>query len=164
MTSRAWINFWLDLLLLVVFATLLIVAAVVRFVFPTPLDSAGWVLWGYTYDDWANFQFALVATLALGVLLHVMLHWTWVCGLIATRLRGNRKGLKNDSGIQTLYGVGLLIVVLTVVGVTVAAAQLTVRRPSYTTGFIPPADRTGTIRREVPRQGGITASPRGPSR
>jgi hypothetical protein len=36
-----------------------------------------------TYDQWAGLQFGLIATPALGLLLHVMLHWNWVCGIVA---------------------------------------------------------------------------------
>jgi hypothetical protein len=127
--SRAWINFWLDSLLLVLFSSLMAVSAIVRFVFPAVRESRAWRLWGASYDDWANLQFGLVAALALGVLVHVMLHWSWVCGLIATRVRGSKKG-KVDDGLQTIYGVGLLIVLLTAIGAVVAAAQLTIVRPN----------------------------------
>lgn len=106
------------------------VAVIVRFVFPPALDSHLWRLWGRTYDDWANLQFSLVAALALGILVHVMLHWSWVCGLIATRLARNKKS-KIDDGLQTLYGVGFLIFVLTLIGCLVAAAQLSIVRLEY---------------------------------
>ncbi len=64
--------------------------------------------------------------LAAGILVHVMLHWSWVCNVIASALAG--KG-RVDEGMQTIYGVGLLIVLLNVVGITVAAAVLTIRAP-----------------------------------
>jgi hypothetical protein len=56
-------------------------------------------------DQWATVQFALVAVLALGILLHVMLHWNWVCSVVATRLARDKKA-KLDEGSQTLYGAG----------------------------------------------------------
>jgi hypothetical protein len=128
MISRSWLNFWLDSLLLCVFCSLMAVSAIVRFVFPPVAESQAWRLWGGAYDDWANVQFGLIAALALGVLLHVMLHWSWVCGLLAAKLSRTKKG-KVDDGLQTIYGVGLLIVLLTLIGVIVAAAQLTIVRP-----------------------------------
>ncbi len=128
--SRSWINFWLDALLLFVFCSLIAISVIVRFVFPPPLETKGWSLWGAGFEQWLSFQFGLVATLALGVLLHVMLHWSWVCGLLATKLARSKK-VKIDDGLQTIYGVGLLIVVLTVFGVFLAAAQLSIRRPEY---------------------------------
>jgi hypothetical protein len=127
--SRSWINFWLDALLLFLFCTLMAVAAIVRFVFPPIVESYSWRLWGGTLDDWANLQFGLIATLALGILIHVMLHWNWVCGLIAAKVSRRGKG-KVDDGLQTIYGVGLLIFLLTLIGAVVAAAQLTIVRPT----------------------------------
>jgi hypothetical protein len=126
--SRTFVNFLLDTLLLVVFAGLVWTALIVRFIFPPAYDARGWSLWGLSLDQWISLQFAMVATLALGVLLHVMLHWSWVCGVVSTRLANSKKA-KLDDGTQTLYGVGLLILLLNLMGLAVAAAALMVRRP-----------------------------------
>jgi uncharacterized membrane protein len=48
-------------------------------------------LWGLGYDQWQTIQFGMVAALALGILIHLMLHWSWVCGVIATRLARDKK-------------------------------------------------------------------------
>ena len=132
--SRAWsrtaVNFWLDSALLVVFLLLAWVSVVLRFVFPAGTAAAGWTLWGRGFDDWSAFQFALLSVLAFGILLHVMLHWSWVCGVVANRLsRWKGKSMRLDDGVQTLYGVGLLIVILNVVGLLIAAAALMIRMP-----------------------------------
>lgn len=124
--SRTLINFVLDTLLLVAFLVLVWCSVVVRFIFPPGPSSAGWTLWGGGYDHWAGLQFGLVALLALGLLLHVMLHWSWVCGVIASRLK---KGSKIDDGAQTIYGVGFMIVLLNVVGLGIAAAALGIQAP-----------------------------------
>jgi hypothetical protein len=126
--SRTLLNFILDSLLLTAFAVLVWSAVVVRFVFPPGTSAAGWLLWGMSYDQWVTLQFAMVAILALGVLIHVMLHWTWVCGFIAARL-GRGKKAKLDDGTQTLYGVGLLIVIFNLLGLAIAAAALSIQPP-----------------------------------
>jgi hypothetical protein len=115
-------------LLLVVFMALCFAAVVVRFVFPPGPAAKGWTLWGLDYDAWGGIQFGLVAALALGVLVHVMLHWSWVCNMVAGRFLKTGQG-RVDDGLQTIYGVGLLIVLLTAVGVALAAAVLTIRGP-----------------------------------
>lgn len=125
--SRTLVNFLLDSLLLVVFAVLIWTTVVVRFVFPPAYDARGWRLWGLSLDDWMSIQFAVVALLALGILIHVMLHWNWVCGVVATHVVRSRKA-KLDNGTQTLYGVGLLIVLLNLLGVAIAAAALAIRQ------------------------------------
>jgi hypothetical protein len=126
--SRTPLNFLLDSLLLAAFAVLVWSSVVVRFVFPPGTSAAGWLLWGLSYDQWISLQFAMVAILALGVLLHVMMHWNWVCGFVAARLARGKKA-KLDDGTQTLYGVGLLIVIFNVLGLAIAAAALSIHGP-----------------------------------
>ena len=130
--GRGWtwndVNLVLDAVLLVVFMALCFAAVVVRFVFPPGPGAKGWTLWGFDYDAWGGVQFGLVATLALGILVHVMLHWSWVCNMVASRFVKTRQG-RVDDGLQTIYGVGLLIVLLAAVGGALAAAVLTIRGP-----------------------------------
>ena len=123
------VNLALDIVLLVVFVALCIAAVIVRFVFPPGPAARGWMLWGLDYDSWNGIQFALLALLAVGILVHVMFHWSWVCNVLAARLSRSGRG-RVDDGLQTIYGVGLLIVLLNVIGITVAAAMLTITGPS----------------------------------
>jgi hypothetical protein len=124
--SRAQVNFLLDALLLVVFCLIMATAVIVRFVFPPGTDAVGWRLWGYSYDAWCTFQFGLIAALALGILVHVMLHWSWVCGIAVTQFTRNKRA-KLDDGTQTIFGVGLLIVLLNLIGLAIAAAALSIQ-------------------------------------
>jgi hypothetical protein len=129
--SKTIVNFVLDTVLLALVVMLLLIAAVLRFVFPAPTMSAGWKLWGYGYDAWSNFEFALVALFGLAILLHVMLHWAWVCGVLVSKVF-RRTGPKQtlDEGQQTLLGVGLLIVVVNILGALVGVAYLTIQSPA----------------------------------
>lgn len=126
--SRTLINLVLDVLLLLAFLGLVCCAVILRFVFPPGPEARGWRLWGLAYDGWISLLVGLVGVLTLGVLLHVMLHWHWVCGVLATRIVGKGKG-RIDEGVQTLYGVGVLIVLLHVVGLVIGAAILTIQPP-----------------------------------
>lgn len=126
--SRTVVNFLLDTVLLVAFVLLVWCSVVVRFVFPPGPSATGWKLWGYDFDQWAGLQFSLVGALFVGIVVHVMLHWSWVCGVLASRLSSDRKG-RVDEGLQTIYGVGLLIAVLATIGIGVGAAVLAVRPP-----------------------------------
>lgn len=130
--SRTIVNFWLDSLLLVLFLVLLWSSAILRFVFPPGPHAAGWTLWKWDYARWSDFQFGCICLLALAVLIHVMLHWTWVCGVFTQKFARGRDGkAKNlDDGQRTLFGVGLLIVILNVMGLGLAAAALMIQRPS----------------------------------
>lgn len=127
--SRSHLNFIVDSLLLAIFLGLNFSAVVVRFVFPPSVEALGWQLWGLNLDGWINMQFGLVAAMALAVLVHLMLHWSWVCGFVVTRLAKNKKA-KLDDGTQTIYGVGLLIVILNLLGLAIAAAALSIQGPA----------------------------------
>jgi hypothetical protein len=126
--SRTIVNLSLDTTLLAAFLVLAFASTIVRFIFPPGPDAKGWSLWGLSYDQWSSLEFGLVALLAFGILLHVMLHWSWVCGVVATRFANNKKA-KLDEGSQTIYGVGLLIVIFNLLGLAIALAALTVQSP-----------------------------------
>jgi hypothetical protein len=67
----------------------------------------GWTSWSLTYDQWRDVQFATLCTFGFGILVHVMLHWNWVCSVIATQVLHIRE--RPDKGMQTIYGVATLI-------------------------------------------------------
>ncbi len=128
--TRTSVNFLLDCLLLVVFVLLLFFSVVLRFVFPPASSAYGWLLWSATYEDWAQGQFLVVCLLAFGILIHVMLHWTWICGVISSRLTQWRaRPIRIDEASRTIYGVGLLIVLVNIVGLSIAAAALMIQAP-----------------------------------
>jgi Domain of unknown function (DUF4405) len=128
--SRTDVNFWLDALLLVLFVALCACSTILDFVFPPGPQANGWLLWGKSYGEWSQFRFAILALMAAAVLLHVMLHWSWVCGVVASRLgRKGAGGTPRDDPSRTLWGVSLLILVVNVVGAIVAAAALMIQSP-----------------------------------
>lgn len=124
--TRTLVNFWLDLFLLVVFVSLLWVSAVLRFVFPGRVDATGWTLWGGDVIAWRNFQFTILSLLAAGITLHVMLHWSWVCGVLNKQLL-RRKAIRSD-GSDTLIGVGLIAVILHILGIGVLWASWAIQQ------------------------------------
>lgn len=129
--SRSILNFWLDVFLLISFLVGLWTAAVIRVVFPPGTTATGWRLWGFSFDEWWDFQFAVQCVFAVSILLHVMLHWTWVCGIISSRLLPSPKGAKRpwSDGERTLVGVTLLVMLMIITGIPLAAAMFTVQSP-----------------------------------
>ena len=127
--SWTLINFWLDTAMLFVFLALVFVATIVRFVFPAATAADGWTLWSLNLEHWMGIQFALVATLTLGIVIHLMLHWTWCCAVFFGKIRKVDKANLPDDGFRTIYGVGLMIVILNILGLAIAAAALTVSAP-----------------------------------
>lgn len=125
--SRTGVNFWLDALLLMLFVALATVSVIVRFIFPPGPQAAGWLLWGWTFSEWHDAQFTLLCVLAFGILVHVMLHWNWVCSVAAHRVsKWLGRPSQADEGTQTVLGVGLMIVILNIIGLVAAVAKLTI--------------------------------------
>jgi hypothetical protein len=125
--SMALINFWLDASLLLAVGFVGWVSAVLQVVFPAPTYAAGWTLWGLTYNQWHQLQFGSLCFCALVILLHVMLHWNWVCNVIAAQVLRIKQ--RPDDGMQTIYGVATLIVLLGTMLAGLIAAFLMVRSP-----------------------------------
>ena len=129
--SKTTVNFWLDSFLLLMFLVLCWATVIVRFIFPAPTKSEGWTLWGLDYLAWTDVGFVALCVLAAGILLHVMLHWSWVCGVVGGWMRKRQPSAapKQDNGSRTLWGVALLIAIFNVLGLGIAAAALTIRQP-----------------------------------
>lgn len=128
--TRTLVNFLLDTFLLLVLLLLVWASFVLQVVFPPATVSAGWTLWGWNYDQWNGFQFGLLCVFMGGILLHLILHWTWVCAVIAKQFLG-KKPITKDDGSLTLYGVGMLVVVVNVLGAMLAAAYFAIQSPQF---------------------------------
>lgn len=122
------VNFWLDVGLALLFLVQGWMLLVLHVVFPRG-GGPEWTIWGATRLDWSESLFVVYGVFSVGVVLHVMLHWEWICGVVATRFLGRKPG--RDDGSQTLIGVGLLAVVihLLLVGVFVAKMSLATSLP-----------------------------------
>lgn len=125
--STALINFWIDAALFVTLVVMMWTAALLQFVFPPPTFAAGWKLWGLSYNDWHQIQFFALCTFALLTVEHLVLHWQWVCSIIAVKLLRVKE--RPNEAEQAIYGVGSFIVILVTVMVSLIAATLTVSRP-----------------------------------
>lgn len=127
-TSATLLNFWLDVALGLAIVTVVWISAMMQIVFPSPTSAAGWVLWGLTYDQWRDAQFV---ALCIGVLLaleHVVLHWKWVCGVVATKILHLQR--RPDEGVQVMYGIATFVVIMLVLNAGIILAMFSVKRPA----------------------------------
>ena len=125
--SRATLNFWLDSGLMVLFISLAIVATIVQFVFPPGTGARGWALWGMDFNQWSSLQYGLICAFGFASVIHVMLHWSWVCTIVTRKLLKQTE--TPDDGIQTILGVGLLIGLLLISALIVGTAMMTIQMP-----------------------------------
>jgi len=125
--SRALVNFALDMLLLLLFVVLSLVSVIVQFVFPPGVSAKGWHLWGLNFGQWCGLQFGLLSVLGFGIVVHVMLHWTWICSVLARQILGQRD--VPDNGLRTVYGVALLIGLLMTGAILIGLAMISIQMP-----------------------------------
>jgi len=119
----AW-HFIVDLGLLAAVLVLAWISAMLQFVFPPATAADGWSLWGRSYDGWSRVRFGSLCAFLGIALLHVMLQWDWDCNFVASRLsriRGEKIAV--PKAVRTLYGVGMLIALLTTFLILLAIAQ-----------------------------------------
>ena len=133
--SRTAINFLLDCCLFLIFICLLGVSALLQFVFPPATSASGCLLWGMGYDSWHHVQSACLALMMLAVLLHLILHWTWVCGFLTARLSRLRgRSVTSNEATRTIYGVATLAMVLMFLGTLLLLGQIQLREPARVDG------------------------------
>ena len=115
------INFWLDVLLLVLIMIQAWIFAVLHVVFPR---GAGpdWKIWGATPLDWSEALFTTFCVFSMAIVVHVMLHWTWICGVVSTKVL-HRKASKDD-GSHTLIGVGLIVLLVHLLALGILVAKV----------------------------------------
>lgn len=123
--SMSVVNFWLDAALLALLTLYGWVTAMMRIVFPAPTIAKGWSLWGWTFDQWWDFQFGVLCAFAIGVVIHVMFHWNWVCSVVMAQILKSKD--RTPESMQTIYGVVLLIALLHVIAIGVIAALYSVQ-------------------------------------
>jgi hypothetical protein len=70
------------------------VSALLRMVFPAPTETAGWPIIQRLAQFYALCVFALLAVE------HLVLHWNWVCSVIATRIV--RSSSRPDGGVHRM--------------------------------------------------------------
>jgi hypothetical protein len=128
--SWSVINLVLDLMLFASFVLLCWLAALTQFVFPSGATGASWRLLGATVETWRSLQFGTLCVFAIEVLIHIMLHWSWVCGVVESRFLSRALGKRTtgDDGGRTLVGVILLAGTLLLMGAGLGVAAYFLQR------------------------------------
>ncbi len=116
--KRSILNFILDGVSLVVMLSLIGTGLVMRFVLPPGTGGLQRgephkLLWGLGRHDWGAVHFWLAAAILVLMIIHVALHWTWICNLVRQLVR--RPPPADVAGWhwqRNLYGIGTLLVVL----------------------------------------------------
>jgi hypothetical protein len=121
------LNFIVDLLTLLAILTMIGTGLIMYFTLPPGSGARGLILWGLGRHDWGDVHFWSAVALGALLILHVALHWSWVCGTIRRLLLGpsTARG-RGRSGFDNLYGIGFLAVLIGVFAVLLLVANANV--------------------------------------
>lgn len=77
--ERNKLNFIIDALMFVVFAAIIFIGLMLGFVIPTgEVPPPQKYLWGLHRHDWGNIHLYLSLFLIALLIVHVILHWSWI--------------------------------------------------------------------------------------
>jgi hypothetical protein len=121
--KRNTLNFWIDLLTFIVLFAKIWTGLLLHYVLP-PGQGRGHSLelWGLDRHEYGAIHFYLAIAMIALVLIHVWLHWSWVCNSLA----GLLKIRKPKQAKYLLYGVisFLVVIFITLASLLLANAQV----------------------------------------
>jgi len=105
------LNFVVDLLTLLAILVLIATGLIMKFTLPPGTGGRGVILWSMTRHEWGDVHFWTSLSLAVLLILHVALHWSWVCGTIRRLVHGPslHRG-RPGGGLDNLYGVAFFVI------------------------------------------------------
>lgn len=109
---RASMNYVVDLLTLLAMLGIAGTGLIMKFALPPGSGSAGLALWSLGRHDWGSIHFWLTVAAGVLLLLHLYLHWSWVCVLTNRLMHPFRKVTPPAKGNQRLAGVAALLVLV----------------------------------------------------
>lgn len=106
------LNFVVDLLTLLAILAMVGTGLIMYYVLPAGSGGRGLVLWGLGRHDWGDIHFWASAALGGLLILHLALHWAWVCGTVRRLTRPGKKGGQPRGKLDNAWGVGFLVLVV----------------------------------------------------
>ncbi len=127
---RSTFNFAIDLVTLLVMLAMISTGLIIRFVLPPGTggrEGGGLRLWNWGRHDWGDLHFWLAVSLGALLILHVAMHWSWVCGLLRRR-RSAPPGISRpvSHAARNVSGVSFLVLLAAGMAALVWTAQLDV--------------------------------------
>jgi hypothetical protein len=119
LSGKSRLNYAVDFLTLLLILAMIGTGIVIRYVLPPGSGGHGGgerlLLWGLDRHEWGGLHFWLAVALSAVMLLHVALHWKWICG-ITRRWIGRVRGGGVRASRRAAYGVAFFALVALLVG------------------------------------------------
>lgn len=123
---RNTLNFIVDAVSAAVMLGLVLTGWILRFTLP-PRSGRGAMLWGLGRHDWGDVHFWLAVAAAAIVIVHLALHWGWVCTTVARCFR--RSGAPGRA-VRNISGAGALALLVAAFCLFAWIADAMVERPA----------------------------------
>ncbi len=110
--KRNLLNFIVDAVTALVMFGMIATGLVIRFVLPP--GSGRWrSLWGWGRHDWGDAHFWLAVAAGVVLIVHVALHWPWVCGMVLRLCSRGPGAIQQTRPLRrNLAGVGLVALLI----------------------------------------------------
>ncbi len=124
--KRNTVNFWIDVISLLPMLGLTWTGLLIHYVLPPGTGGRhgdqALTVWGLGRHDYGTVHFYLALTLVALMVIHLWLHWSWVCATVR-RLAGKGSHASDREGV---YGIAALVVIgaLILVGLLLARSQV----------------------------------------
>jgi len=111
------LNFIVDLAGLLAMLLMAFSGLLMRFVLPPRRGSGPHrTLWGWDRHDWGDLHFWAAVALGALLVLHVVLHWRWVCTTVVGFVRRGEAGAPATAGVRCLWGLAFAVLLVALVG------------------------------------------------
>ncbi|HOB75441.1 MAG TPA: DUF4405 domain-containing protein [Phycisphaerae bacterium] len=136
---RSRLNFWIDTLALFAMLGLIATGWVIYYTLPAGSGGHGrgaaWTLWGWSRHDWGNLHFWLAVGMVGLLLVHLVLHWGWICAMTQSLLPGGNGGTKRlGTATRTILGGTTLLAFAGLFGLFAWIAEAQAIRPATASG------------------------------
>ncbi len=121
------VHFTLDTIALVAMLALVGTGLLMRYTLPP--GSGGQAVWGLGRHDWGGIHFWIAVGLIVLMVVHVTLHWTWVCGTARRVGVGEaRTGARRNPRRDNLIGLAFLTFLVVALGGFIGVARASISR------------------------------------
>lgn len=131
--SRNILNLIVDVLTFVGLMVVALSGLLMKFVLPSGSPRMGLTLFGWDRHVWGEFHFWATAGLGAVLVVHLALHWRWVCMIVGRCVTGKRNGAM-PAWQRNIVGVAWLVIVVGVTTGLLGGAKTLVQRGTQEDG------------------------------
>ncbi len=130
--KRKNLNFAIDAVSLLVMLAMVVTGIVIHYLLPAGSGGRGGTgkltLWGGGRHEWGEVHFWLAIATVVLIVVHLVLHWAWICAVVAGWFRKGRGGAV-ERNYRHLYGFVSVVAAMVLVGGLVALGAFSVEEP-----------------------------------